>query len=304
MNLSEANSKKRILIAANDAGGSHVLAAYLKEEMKGEQFDFALTGPAVKIFTDLFGEIVIIPQQFTEKEITTYKQVITATGWGSDLEKKIIIEAKKHSIPCSSMLDHWTEYPSRFTLNGKLNLPDEIWVTDHVAQKIAAASFPKTKIVKKENYYLLSLIEKAKKFKKQNSNLTNILYCTEPTSEAAQKRFGSPDAYGYTEFTAMEKFFECLSQKTNKTELLVRLRTHPAEAKDKYQKINDYWQKHLTIEISTSSLEEDLGWSDWIVGCNSMVMAIGIFAQKKVFCAIPNKNITMSLPFTEIIRLF
>ena len=67
--------------------------------------------------------------------------VITSTSWQSNLEKEAIIISKKLGKYVISLIDHWVNYKERFILNGTLNLPNEIWVTDEYAFKIAKSNF-------------------------------------------------------------------------------------------------------------------------------------------------------------------
>ena len=45
-------------------------------------------------------------------------------------------------------------------------------------------------------------------------------------------------------------------------------------------------------------------WADWVVGCDSMALAIAVKAGKKVFSCIPAQGKALTIPFPQIIKLF
>ena len=63
--------------------------------------------------------------------------VITGSSWPSRFEVAAIKNAIKNQVKVVTFLDHWIHYQLRFLFNGKLILPNEIWVGDKVAFKIA-----------------------------------------------------------------------------------------------------------------------------------------------------------------------
>ena len=66
-------------------------------------------------------------------------------------------------------MDHWVNYLERFELNGNTILPDEIWVGDKDAERIANKTFNKTPVIFYPNPYFedlkdeISSIEEKKK---------------------------------------------------------------------------------------------------------------------------------------------
>lgn len=84
----------------------------------------------------------------------------------------------------------------------------------------------------------------------------------------------------------------------------IRIRSHPAEPPGKYRDLlNQYRHLYDLEESQDRPLVEDCAWVDWIVGCQSMAMVIGVLAGKQVFSCIPAEGGTLNLPFPEIIRL-
>lgn len=285
-----------ILIASHDAGGAELLADWVSAQQSGSnQFLYCIDGPALKIFEQK--KIDLKKVSLLEIKNFQIDQVITSTSWASDLEKTVLKFAKSKNIPSVSYLDHWMNYPKRFILNDESVLPDEIWVSDKWALEIAKKDFPRHPVTLKQNGYIENIIKEIKQLE-INSSTPHLLYVTEPTSKAR-----SVKEIGYDEYQAIEKYLNFLRQKSP-IGYVLRVRTHPAEPKDKYQQILEKF-KDLNIELSHNQpLAADLAWSTQVIGCESMVMAIAVFAGKPVYCSIPNSTPPRSLPFKEIIKLF
>ena len=69
-----------------------------------------------------------------------------------------------------SFIDHWINYKKRFYRNNKYIFPDEIWVTDMNALKLANKTFSKIDVKLKKNYYISYL----KKYYSQINNSQKI----------------------------------------------------------------------------------------------------------------------------------
>ena len=79
--------------------------------------------------------------------------VLTGTGWASNLEREAIRMARSHRVQVAAYLDHWVNYAERFTVDGVLELPDEIWVGDEEALDLAHRTFPTTEVRLEPNQY-------------------------------------------------------------------------------------------------------------------------------------------------------
>ena len=64
--------------------------------------------------------------------------------------------SKKYNKKVIGLLDHWTLYKEGFTFKNRILLPDEIWVTNKKALKIAQKQFNKKIFLKKNliEYYV------------------------------------------------------------------------------------------------------------------------------------------------------
>lgn len=292
---------QRYLVVSHDAGGAEVLSAWVRRHPE-TICDFVLEGPADSIFRRKLGEIDVLSRSAFE-DLKAYDLVLTGTSWASDLEKTAIIKAKESGKTVASYIDHWVNYKKRFVLNEVTTLPDEIWLGDEEALRIAAKSFPEGNLKLVPNPYFEDIKEEFMKIRppaKSRADELHILYVAEPVEDLAIKVFGDARHYGYTEFEALDGFLVSLGRSDFRMRAILRLRLHPSEKKGKYSQVLLRFSD-IQVEISEgNSLVQDCAWADWVVGCESMAMVIGILGNKKVFTAIPYCGHPCRLPFEQV----
>jgi hypothetical protein len=297
---------RRILVASHDAGGAEIVSAWVKNHQE-YAYTYLLEGPAAGIFLAKIPGLDLVPRKAVLNSTQAIDLVLTGTGWGSDLEKELIAWAKSRGIRTAAYIDHWVNYRERFILQGNLVLPDEIWVGDNYALDLAQTTFPGSQVRLEPNLYFQEIkdeLRKAGPAPEPDRRKVRILYVCEPTSVMAEKKYGNPRHLGYTEFEALEGYLQYLLDRATIIDR-IRLRLHPAEPQGKYRHIiAQYWQIYDLEESQRRPLVEDCAWADWIVGCQSMALVIGVLAQKQVFSCIPPGGAPLSLPFPEIVRLF
>ena len=135
-------------IVASDAGAAEILSFFFKK--KKYEYNYLLKGSAKKIFKKNLGKFNTISLKDSLKKTTLY---ICGTGWQSDIHIQVIKAARSKDIKVIAYLDHWTNYKNRFFKNNEYYFPDEIWVGDEKAYKIAKKTF-NIKVKKINNYYL------------------------------------------------------------------------------------------------------------------------------------------------------
>jgi hypothetical protein len=80
------------------------------------------------------------------------------------------------------------------------------------------------------------------------------------------------------------------------------IRPHPSETREKYQWVCSEFS--LPIEFSdASTLFEEIADSNFIVGCESMAMVVGLMAGKTVLSCIPQGGKPCALPHDGIMKL-
>ena len=295
---------KNILVVSHDAGGAEIVSAWKKRNLGEYNFVCLLAGPAIAIFRRKFDKINLV----TNNDVifkTEYDLVITGSSWASDLERIAIASAKKQGIIVATYLDHWTNYHQRFQLNGHTVLPDEIWVGDEYALKLASKEFGSEKIKFVHNCYFDDVLGEIEDYSLNYQSIpeetkNKILYICEPRT----MNYGNPDFWGYTEYEALEGYLKYLINSRVCVEKLI-LRLHPSEHQDKYDEVIRKYHNVFPIEISQEdTLSKNIAWADWVVVCDSMAMYIAGLADKKVYSCIPKHGRALSIPDRKIERIF
>lgn len=291
----------RTLVVAHDAGGAEVVSAWVRRRIGGDEheFEFLLEGPAVAIFERKLGPLARPGREdaLARARAGQFDFVLTGSGWATDLERLAVRAARAAGVRSATYVDHWVRYPERFELGGERVLPDEVWAGDEHALALARRELPGADVRLVPNAYFDDVVA-AIRAHEDDAPGERILYVTEPTARAAQALTGDPLGYGYDELQALSGYLERVGPGTR-----MRLRPHPAEEPGKYDEL---LARHaVEVEVSRDrSLEEDVAWATHVVGCDSMAMAIGVVAGRRVMCAIPPGGRPLSLPFPEIERLY
>lgn len=278
----EIHDDANILVVAHDAGGAEIVSSWVAHN-PNYVYSFLLDGPATGVFTKKLGDISILSKDALSFPLQgEIDVVLTATSWASGVEKKALNWASKKGIYSISYLDHWCNYISRFQDGSELVLPDEIWVGDEDAYRIARSCFGEYPIYLVPNPHFMDV---KKSFLECNiahrdSSRLRVLYVCEAFSEAGIKLPSGE----LVEYRSMDLFFEHLkSIAPEDVDVAVRLRAHPAEEPGKYAEylVNSELFK-VGISESTT-LVEDCVWADWVVGMNSMALIIARIGGSRVF---------------------
>jgi len=234
-------------IICHDAGGASIIASYLLNERKN--YLFHLDGPAIKIFQEIYGEFT----QSDYKEIfKNINHLYVGSSVTSNLEYLATAHAKSLKIRVTVFMDHWTLYEDRFERNGNTVVPDEIIVTDDLAEKLIHKVFPKTLVTKIDNPHILFLKKQYNKLK-HDYRLPlkkQALWLSDPFDELDDP-FSTQRNKGYrlnfTELEAFEWFIKRIKKKFPNIEEIV-IRPHPSETKNKFDE--NYKNQGLRISIS------------------------------------------------------
>lgn len=296
----------RVLVASHDAGAAEIISAWVKRHPENE-YRFLIDGPAQKIF----GRKMALPHVLSFDEavaaLGSCDWVLSGTSWSSDLERLAVREAKRRGVRVVAQLDHWSAYPERFLYRGQTVMPDELWVGDSHALTIAKESFPGFPAIRLEpNLYFEEMIESVAAHAEPRApgGGLRILYVTEPIAKAQQAGTDDPLRLGYEEFQALEGFLEYLRPRRGEVDK-VRIRAHPAESREKYQPVVEKYGAMFPMELNAgTTLAQDCAWCDWVVGCDSAAMVVGVITGRRVLCSIPAQGEPPVLPFPEIERLF
>lgn len=294
------SEQHRLVIVSHDAGGAEILSSYVRRNKLNPLY--VLEGPSRKIFERKVGVIQTLP---LEQALLQASSILCSTSWQSDLEFNAIKLAKKLGKPSVAFLDHWVNYPERFTRKGETCLPNEIWVGDTIAKKMAERVFPYQSVCLKENPYFLDVLDEIELIDHPRRNISDgisILYVCEPLREHAKLRYGNERYWGYVEEDALRYFLSNISI-FGRTVKCVQIRPHPSEERDKY----NWAKKEYSLPIVVSrddTLLTKVMMSDVVVGCESMAMVIGLLAGKRVVSSIPPEGRECMLPHSKIEKLW
>lgn len=284
-----------LAVVAHDAGAANHIIAWCKG--CNEQYIHAcMDGPAARLWAQSFPAYKNLP---LPEAVNQSGMLLTGTSWGSPLEHDARKLARSLGLRSVAVVDHWVNYKGRFIWHGEEMLPDEIWVVDKYAKKLAEEIFHGISIRQLPNYYLDHQVAEVRQFEKSISKRTagNILYVLEPIRQT----WGNGETPG--EFQALEFFMNNMPSLGLEAEVDIRLKPHPSDPAGKY----DNWvrsQSRYRISVDTlSPLAELIAWSDVVVGCQTYAMVIAIAAGKRVISAIPPWAPPCVLPQPEIIQL-
>lgn len=289
-----------IVLSSCDAGGAQILSSWASR--KKNKYYCILSGPAKKIYKEKLKKFKIIKNLKSVKK-SKPSCYICSTSWESRVEIQNLIYAKKNNIYSIVYFDHWSNYDQRLIFKNKKILPNEIWVNDIHAYRLAKKFYPSIKIKIKINHYLNQQIKKIKMVKNNFSKSDikkrkNILYLTEPVKTQAKKLFKNKNYWGFNEYDLINLFFKHINKIAKSYNVIVRV--HPSEKKAKYGK---YKKKLGFVFSKNKDILDDIAWSDIIVGLDSMAMVIGLKAKKKIFTTLPFEKKKITLPFKKINRI-
>jgi len=284
------------VIVCHDAGGAEIISNYIKNI---NDYYLVLSGPAKKIFKNKFKKIYSFKLKNIIKKCNL---ILCGTSAKSNLEVNAIRYGRKFNIKTIAFLEHWINYKERFLRNKKLYLPNEMYVGDKYAKKIAQKLFKNLPVKLIKNPYWKNFCDQLKKFKKKKTENKKevILYFTENLKQINKI---NKTNINFSDFDAINFFFRKIKYVSKKIDKII-FRVHPSESFKKYKKIILKYSDKFNIEVSKKNkLIEDIANCDIAVGCQTMAMVMALFANKKVFSSVPIKNYNKILPHKKIIYL-
>ncbi len=280
-----------IAVVSHDAGGAEILSSWLGG--CEEPYRLVLGGPAKAIFERKLGACQSLSLPVA---IDLCDWVLCGTSWKSNLERQSIVQAKAAGKKVVAFLDHWVHYEVRFQDQDVVAYPDEIWVGDIDAERIASTTFPEAIVVLKSNPYFEDLRRELEAIRKPTHKFRqySLLYVCEPVRSHALLQHGDEHYWGYTEEDALQFFLKNI-RAVGYPVRTIKIRPHPSESKTKYD-----WAKQATslpvVIGGTKSLLDEIVEADVVVGCESMAMVVGLLAKKRVISTIPPGGKKCGLP--------
>tara|TARA_Y200000002_G_scaffold383292_1_gene404955 strand:+ start:12006 stop:12902 length:897 start_codon:yes stop_codon:yes gene_type:complete len=277
-------NKKNIGFVSHDSGGSNLLA-YMAMKMDSEiNKKVSAEGPGMKIWSDVFPSI-----EFCQADtvINFSDLIITGTG-NTDFEHQIRVKAKENNKYTIAVIDHWVNYLERFSFNGSSLFPDEIWVTDEEALKLAKNLFTNVKIIHINNDYYNFV-----KFQIGHNNLKskNILYVMEPIEEVwSSNTPGWLDAFSF--------FWENRDLIANGKIEKIIIRPHPKDQINKYDILMNMYE-NIYVDEHTSIINSLMNISS-VVGVESAALDLSNFCGIQTFSSMPPWGRKIKIPVKKI----
>ncbi len=286
---------EHVAIVSHDAGGAEILSSWLSRAHC--QASVVVAGPAETIFRRKCPQAEFMT---LEAALAKCTWVLCGTGWQSSFERQAIARGRALGKKTVAFLDHWVNYRERFEERGHSLRPDEIWVGDIDAERIARAVFDQPPVFLQPNPYFDDLLAEISRIQKRESGSVagRVLYVCEPVTEHALAQYGNERHWGYTEHDALRYFLTNLAALGQAVDVIT-IRPHPSEQAKKYHWVQGLVPLPVEFGGTKSLLEETLG-SDIIVGCESMAMVVGLLARKRVISTIPPGGRSCQLPHGDI----
>src|SRR4051812_17830118 len=131
----------RLLVACHDAGGAEIVSSWLRHRRDDPPAACLLDGPARAIFARKLGSA--LRQVDRLPPLDGFDLVLCGSSGEADLERRVVRTARAAGVRSAVWLDHWINYRQRFVLDGELVAPDEVWVSDEHAARLAAEALPR-----------------------------------------------------------------------------------------------------------------------------------------------------------------
>lgn len=275
----------KIMFYAHDPGGGNSISPLIKPlRDKGHELFIYAKGPSLNIIKEA--------TEYIEGTMDRIKPDLIITGTSGDdfTERKLWVKSQQMGIQSIVFLDHWLNYGMRFSkydsktssmYDGKYDyLPSYIVVMDEYAKKEMVKDGIPEDIIKPlgnlhfHNTLLEYINAKNIKDKFVNQNEILIIFASQPYSEFYNSGI---------EYIVIEELIK-ITESLDDVKILVR--THPREAKNKFDK---YRNKKVIVDDRFTSLEV-IKASDLVISITSMFIIESMIVGKKVISYQPNET--------------
>lgn len=273
-----------------DAGGANQVFSFL-ENNKPESLYLMLGGPAKRLINNFTfnGQLVNDLSELLNKVDT----LITGTGWASDLEHSARLHAKICGKSSIAILDHWVNYRNRFIRNGTYIIPDEVWVVDEYAYKLAKLELPRVSIFQIRDYYSINQLSKISPINPSTPN--QMLYLFEPM----QQNWGRKLAGEFQAFNYLIDNFHALNLPSD-TRIIIR--PHPSDDPQKFTGFLNH-KNYPQIILDQGELSNSISQSKWVAGCQTYALTLAIKSGRVAYCSLPPWAPDCQLPHKELVHL-
>lgn len=266
--------RKKVLVVTHDAGGSEIIAAYVKKHRNRVDFHVYTNGPGARVFKRL-----CIPFRLIRDERSSIRQVIAKNrdcsllltsmpGWMTTIEQMALEEAKRSGMRRAAYLEDWQHYRQRLGYPNaawKDSVPEELWAGDRVALRIARKQFAGLTLVKSvPNEYFKSVVD--------------AYHAAKETGQAYVLFLSSAWGKG-TVFADLVHFLA-----SERSTVGVRIRFHPADKRGRYDAVIRKYKGRIHIERSTEkNIVDDLKGAKVVVGTRTVALVLSALCGVETF---------------------
>lgn len=304
---------KKILLFSRDPGGANAVAPlFLPLTKKGYEVtlfgkDFALSQyerfnlSGLNLFNFTHG--------FSKEKLSSFIKnekcdlLVTGTSGDDTTEKYFWEIASSFGVKTIAILDSWLNYGLRFSrysiseIENYLKkptidyLPDKICVMDNIAKEgLLGDGIESSRIVVTGSPYFEYVESQKYKLLKDNSGEKYIItYMSEPLTETY---VDCNKLLGFTETSIFRDLLDSLSviSDHSQKEIILRIRLHPKEKKEKFLEIIATNNQKINIEFDVykTSMESIIN-SNLVCGVSSMVLI------ESVILAVPSISVQIDL---------
>jgi hypothetical protein len=288
-------------VVAHDAGGAEVISSYIRQ--RGLNCIFCLEGPARTVFARKLG---VVDSVALEELVARSDRILCGTSFLADLEWRALGAAAAAGTHATTVLEHWVNYRQRFLRQGTYHYPDELWVGDVMAERLAREEFPAIPVTLVPNAYFLDIQQELASLGPAAPvahSGARVLYVTEPLRDDALALYGDEMYWGYTEEQAVRYFLTNVRALAPDLARIV-IRAHPQEHRQKYEWAIEEFALPIVCERESTLLQQIVD-SDTVAGGATMAMVVALLAGKRVVSCIPpgGWGKIPPLPHPEIERL-
>ncbi len=277
-----------VAVVCHDAGACNVILPWLQQP--GLHVRAVMQGPALALWRARCGDALLCNS--IEAAVAGVQLVLTGTGWASTLEHDARVLAGQLKLRSAAVIDHWVNYPERFSFQGRQQWPDEFWLTDELAVTLACKHFPPHRLRCYANRYLQ---EQAQAIRPPPpAGQGDVLLVMEPMRSDWGRGVAG-------EWQALDHFMQHRARAGVPPHTRLRLRPHPSDPAGKY----DRWiASHPGVELDRqASLALAMNGARWVVGCESFALVVALAAGREVWSSLPPWAPPCRLPHAGVRRL-
>jgi len=294
---------KRGVFVFSDPGGAKAILA-LAHQVLGSQnvTSFIILSDRSYSFTEDFGLQVKHASKSTLTGILSSfnpEYIFTGTSYTSELELLALHWGNKNAVRTYSFIDHWTNMASRFILKGKYLFPNETWVVDSTAKRMALREGVRSlriRCVGNPYHHFLKTWRPTRSRQALYSSLgvetskQLILFAPDPLTNA-----GGIDKFGFDEQTTLHLLLNTLKSMPIAAEFHLLIKCHPNQDRAILQKTLVHFQKKTAFSFSVlteASIPELLYYSEVTIGMFSSILLEAAIFKKKLIVLLPGIKIT------------